>query len=124
MLRPGPDFVAVTFALFKLGAVLVLVDPGIGPRRLRACLAEAEPAAFIGIPRAQIARVLLGWARDSIRIRITVGGFGAVPGRRLADLLLELLKGVDRATWISPGYKRVTCDGPGQARLLRASSSA
>ena len=31
MLRPGKDFLAVCFALLKLGAVMVLVDPGMGP---------------------------------------------------------------------------------------------
>jgi acyl-CoA synthetase (AMP-forming)/AMP-acid ligase II len=36
-------------------------------------LAEAEPEAFIGIPKAQAARVLLGWAKRTIRHIVTVG---------------------------------------------------
>lgn len=87
MVRPGPEFVAIAFALFKLGAVLVLVDPGIGPSRLGVCLREVEPEAFIGIPRAQLARALLGWARGSIRIRVTVGGRGISWCHRLSALL-------------------------------------
>ena len=47
MLRPGEEFFAATFALFKLGAVVVLIDPGIGIKNLSKCLAEAEPSAFI-----------------------------------------------------------------------------
>jgi acyl-CoA synthetase (AMP-forming)/AMP-acid ligase II len=73
MVKPSLDFFALTFALFKAGAVPVLVDPGMGVRNLGECLAEAEPEAFIGIPKAQIARILLRWARRSLRTIITVG---------------------------------------------------
>ncbi len=72
MVRPTPEFFLLMFALFKAGAVPVLVDPGIDRRALRQCLDEAQPEAFIGIPLAQFARVLLGWARTA-RVRITTG---------------------------------------------------
>ncbi len=62
MLTPGLDFFAMFFALFKAGAVPVLIDPGIGIKPLKTCLAEAKPEAFIGVTKAQIARSLLGWA--------------------------------------------------------------
>ena len=35
----------------------VLIDPGMGIRNLGRCLAEAEPEAFIGIPRARESRL-------------------------------------------------------------------
>ncbi len=73
MLRPGPDLTATIFALFRAAAVPVLIDPGIDKRALRQCLAEAAPVAFIGIPLAQLARLLLGWARGSIRTVVTAG---------------------------------------------------
>jgi olefin beta-lactone synthetase len=72
MVRPSPEFFLLMFALFKLGAVPVLVDPGIDRRALRQCLDEAQPQAFIGIPLAHAARIALGWARCA-RIRVTVG---------------------------------------------------
>jgi len=72
MVGPSPQFFLLMFALFKAGAVPVLVDPGIGRRALRQCLEEAEPEAFIGVPLAHLARVVLGWAR-SARVRITTG---------------------------------------------------
>ena len=43
MLTPGLDFFAMFFALFKAGAVPVLIDPGIGIKPLKTCLAEARP---------------------------------------------------------------------------------
>ncbi len=73
MIPPGPDFIAVTFALFKLGAVPVMVDPGMGIKNLGACLAEAEPQVFIGIPKAQLARRMFGWAKKSLKLSINVG---------------------------------------------------
>ena len=72
MLRPTPEFFLVMFALFKAGAVPVLVDPGIDKRALRQCLDEADAQAFICVPLAHVARLVLGWAR-SARVRITSG---------------------------------------------------
>lgn len=73
MVKPSLDFFALTFALFKVGAVPVLIDPGMGIKNLKGCLAEAEPDAFIGIPKAQVARLLLGWGRETLKIILTVG---------------------------------------------------
>ena len=47
MVTPGPEFFALTFALFKIGAVPVLIDPGMGTKNLGRCFAEAEPEAFL-----------------------------------------------------------------------------
>ncbi|MCA8954993.1 MAG: AMP-binding protein [Planctomycetes bacterium] len=85
MVPPSPDFFALTFALFKLGAVPVLIDPGLGVRNLGRCLATAEPQAFVGIGKAQLARALLGWGRSTLRIRIRVGA-GLPLGSSLAQL--------------------------------------
>ncbi|HEY1141124.1 MAG TPA: AMP-binding protein, partial [Lysobacter sp.] len=63
MVRPSPEFFLLMFALFKAGAVPVLVDPGIDKRALKQCLDEAQSEAFIGIPLAHVARVVLRWAR-------------------------------------------------------------
>ncbi len=73
MVPPGLDLFALAFALFKAGAVPVLVDPGIGLKHLKACLGNAQPAAFIGVSKAHAARVVLGWARESVRTKVTVG---------------------------------------------------
>ena len=73
MVRPSPEFFLLMFALFKLGAVPVLVDPGIDRRALKQCLDEAAPEAFIGIPLAQFARRLFRWGRGPVRRVVTVG---------------------------------------------------
>jgi acyl-CoA synthetase (AMP-forming)/AMP-acid ligase II len=73
MVPPSLELFTLVFALFKAGAVLVLVDPGMGVKNLKECLGQAKPEAFIGIPKAHIARKLLGWARRSIRTTVTIG---------------------------------------------------
>jgi len=73
MVTPGLEFFALTFALFKAGAIPVMVDPGMGIRNLKECLGEAAPSAFVGITKAHVARVVFGWARATSRINVTVG---------------------------------------------------
>ncbi len=84
MVRPSPEFFLLMFALFKAGAVPVLVDPGIDRRALRACLGESEPHAFIGIPLAQAARTLLRWA-PTATLKVWVGR-GGIGGPTLAEV--------------------------------------
>ncbi len=85
MVRPSPEFFLLMFALFKAGAVPVLVDPGIDKRALKQCLDEAAPEAFIGIPLAQAARVLLGWAR-SAKVIVIAGRRWFWGGASLAEV--------------------------------------
>jgi acyl-CoA synthetase (AMP-forming)/AMP-acid ligase II len=73
MVMPSLELYALTFALFKVGAVVVLIDPGMGVRNLGKCLTEAAPEAFVGVPKAHLARLLLGWGRASVRTCVTVG---------------------------------------------------
>jgi len=86
MLTPGLDFFAVFFALFKAGAVPVLIDPGIGMKPLKQCLAEAAPKAFIGVTRAHLARKVLGWAKESCELLVTAGPTLGLGGINLVKL--------------------------------------
>jgi acyl-CoA synthetase (AMP-forming)/AMP-acid ligase II len=86
MVRPSLDLFSITLALFKVGAVPVMVDPGIGLRRLARCLDEAEPQAFIGVSQAHAARIVLGWGRATVRTTVTVGRRWFWGGATLAQL--------------------------------------
>lgn len=88
MVRPTPEFFLLMFALFKAGAIPVLVDPGIDKRALKQCLDEAAPEAFIGIPLAMLAKALLGWAK-SAQMRITTGTLAMLADATLADIERE-----------------------------------
>lgn len=73
MVPPGIEFIALTFALFKLGAIPVLIDPGIGKKNLLSAIEEIAPSAMIGIPRAHVARILFPQPFKKTRIAVTVG---------------------------------------------------
>ncbi len=86
LVRPGIDFVSLVFALFKAGAVAILIDPGMGRRSLVRCLAEAEPEGFVAIPVAHAIRILLPWRFPGARFNVTVGRRWFWGGLTLAQL--------------------------------------
>ena len=73
MVKPGLEFFAVIFALFKTGAVPVVVDPGMGIRRMVSCFKEGRPEAFIGIPPAHALRILYPHFFKTVKMWVTVG---------------------------------------------------
>lgn len=104
MAKPGPDFFALTFALFKIGAIPVMIDPGMGIKSLGKCIDEAEPYAFLGIPKAQIARLLLGWGKRTIKMSITVSSRFSWGGATLDEVIARgSTKGAYQMAETSPG---------------------
>ena len=73
MVPPDFDFFILSFSMLQTGIVPVFIDPGIGIKNLKTCIAESEPAGFIGISKAHIARVLFGWGKKTIHKTITIG---------------------------------------------------
>jgi len=73
MVKPSIEFFALTFALFKTGAVPVVVDPGMGIRRMIRCFQESRPQAFIGIPLAHVLRTIYPKFFNTVTTWITVG---------------------------------------------------
>lgn len=73
MVKPGIEFFVLTFALFKIGAIPVVVDPGMGISRMMRCLGETDPQAFIGISPAHVIRVLFPKFFRHVESAITVG---------------------------------------------------
>ena len=73
LVRPGIDFISLVFALYKAGAVAILIDPGMGRWNLVRCLAEAEPEGFVAIPLVHAVRSLLPSRFPKARFNVTVG---------------------------------------------------
>ena len=73
MVRPSLEFFALTFAMFKVGAVPVMVDPGMGIVRMLECLRESRAEALIGIAPAHMLRVLCPRYFGSLKTAVTVG---------------------------------------------------
>jgi acyl-CoA synthetase (AMP-forming)/AMP-acid ligase II len=73
MVRFGIEFVSLVFAAFKTGAVIVLIDPGMGLSNVLGCLEEVEPEGFLAIPPVHAVRL---WNRRRFRharYNLTVG---------------------------------------------------
>ncbi|MEZ6091162.1 MAG: fatty acid CoA ligase family protein [Pirellulaceae bacterium] len=80
MLVPfGIDFICLVLALLKAGMIQILVDPGMGKQNLIECLAASKPQGFIGIPKAQIARLLYRKRFPDARQNFVVGSRFALP---------------------------------------------
>jgi acyl-CoA synthetase (AMP-forming)/AMP-acid ligase II len=73
MVGPGPDFFTITFALFKVGAVPVVVDPGMGINGMLRCLQESQPRVFIGMAKAHLLRIMFPQYFKSVKKCVTVG---------------------------------------------------
>jgi acyl-CoA synthetase (AMP-forming)/AMP-acid ligase II len=86
LVRPGIEFIAVVFGIFRAGAVTVLIDPGMGRRNLVACLAAARPDGFVAIPVAHAIRSLLRRRFPAARYNVTLGRRWWWGGPTLAQL--------------------------------------
>jgi acyl-CoA synthetase (AMP-forming)/AMP-acid ligase II len=89
MVRPCLEFFILIFSFFKVGAVPVVVDPGMGIRRMLNCLKESRAQALIGIPPAHVLRVLAPKYFQSVRTHITVGKRWFWKGPTLKDLRIR-----------------------------------
>ena len=73
MVRPGLELIVLVFALFQVGAIPVVIDPGMGVKSFRKCVARTRPQALLGI------RLAIGFSRlfrkdfCSVNTRLTVG---------------------------------------------------
>lgn len=74
MARPGLPLIAVCFALFKLGAVPIVIDPGMGLRSFLSCVERSRPAALVGISLAIWVSRIFPVAFRSVRTKIKLGG--------------------------------------------------
>lgn len=107
LVPPGIRFVSLVFALFKTGATIILVDPGIGRKNLVGCLEAANPDGIAGIARAHIARWIFRKRFPSAVLNFVSGknhwpGCTSLeqPSLRTADGVLPELKQDDAAAII------------------------
>jgi acyl-CoA synthetase (AMP-forming)/AMP-acid ligase II len=74
MVRPGLPLIASAFALFKIGAVPVIIDPGMGLGSFLACVGRSRPRALVGIPIAQVLSRVFRRAFRTVEARVPVSG--------------------------------------------------
>ncbi len=74
MVKPSADFICLTFALFKIGAPVILIDPGMGYKNLLRCIEGVKPEFLVGIPKALLFRHLFPKVFKSIKKSFCCGG--------------------------------------------------
>ncbi len=73
MVKPSIEFITLTFTLFKMGAVIILIDPGMGYKNLLKCIGQVKPAVFIGIPKAHLFKRIFSKPFKSVRLSVCIG---------------------------------------------------
>ena len=83
----GVRFIALTFALFKLGALPVLIDPGMGIEAMLNCVRQVQPDVLVGTQKAQFLRTMHSEAFSQVRRSVCTDGrwIGASPLWRIAQ---------------------------------------
>ena len=73
MVTPSADFICLTFALFKIGVTIILIDPGMGYKNLLKCIEGVKPSVFIGIPKARLFAAFFPGPFESVKHRFCCG---------------------------------------------------
>ncbi|MBI9090400.1 MAG: AMP-binding protein [Desulfobacterium sp.] len=89
MVPPGMDFFILIFAMFKVGAVPVVVDPGMGIDRMLSCFEQGKPEAFIGIEKAHVLRKIKPGFFKTVKTWITVGKRWFWGGYNMDELIID-----------------------------------
>ncbi|WP_404424569.1 fatty acid CoA ligase family protein [Nibricoccus sp. IMCC34717] len=72
LVRQGLPLIAVVFALFRIGAVPVVIDPGMGLRAFLRCVRKTRPQALVAIPQGRLLSWLCLPSFRSVRCRVAV----------------------------------------------------
>jgi acyl-CoA synthetase (AMP-forming)/AMP-acid ligase II len=85
LVRPCLEFIPIVFALFKLGAIPVMIDPGMGRAQFLACLRSMAPRVLIAESAVHALRPLAWRSFRSVEIAVSMGRgwWGAVPLSKL-----------------------------------------
>ncbi|MCM8531829.1 MAG: fatty acid CoA ligase family protein [Lentisphaeraceae bacterium] len=74
-LKPGINLVAVTFALYKLGAVPVFIDPGMGKTGLLACIKQIKARVVVAEFKAHVLAMIHKSAFATVEKFYNIGTF-------------------------------------------------
>lgn len=84
--KPSVEWVALVYALFALGAVPVLIDPGMGLRGVLACVRRIQPRGFVGGARANLLRLAFRGVFASVKVALTTNSLRRTPSAAQFEL--------------------------------------
>jgi acyl-CoA synthetase (AMP-forming)/AMP-acid ligase II len=88
-LKPSLDFPAMVFALFKIGVVPVLIDPGMGKENLLKCIKETAPVALIAEEKVHFLKLFYPFIFKTIKINVTNGKWSLPKKTSISNLKKE-----------------------------------
>ncbi len=77
LVKPCLEFIPLVFALFKLGALPVLIDPGMGRKQFLSCMERIQPRVLIAEPVVHLLKVFFSGSFRSVEVAIKTGRRGA-----------------------------------------------
>jgi acyl-coenzyme A synthetase/AMP-(fatty) acid ligase len=96
LVEPGVDLIVVVYACWRIGAVTVVADRGLGLRGLGAAVRSARVRHVVGAGKARAATRVLRWASGAALVSLKSLQSAAVVAR-LADVQLAAPVGTDPA---------------------------
>lgn len=87
LIKPSLELVPIFLALWHVGAVPLVVDPGATKEQKLKSIEDIGPNVMVAIPIAQALRILYRKAFKSVTRSVTVGGFAPLGGPTLKSFL-------------------------------------
>ncbi|MEE4195729.1 MAG: AMP-binding protein, partial [Anaerolineae bacterium] len=87
LVSPDVDLISMVFALAKMGAVPVVIDPGMPRKSYLRCVQDTVPTGFIGIPKAHLLLKLYPNTFKTITHPVVVGKMAMFGAPTIASLL-------------------------------------
>ncbi|MGE0490706.1 MAG: fatty acid CoA ligase family protein [Vulcanimicrobiota bacterium] len=79
LVNNSAQFVSLTFALFKLGAQPILIDPGMGLKPMLRSIGSIRPDGLVAIPKGHLVSRLFRQPFQAVKKRAVLGRFPGVP---------------------------------------------
>lgn len=108
LVKNSAEFVALTFAVFRLGCVPVLIDPGMGLRGLLRCIGDLRPEGLVGVAKGFLLARLFPRPFREVQVRACLSRFPGVPPLELRS---------------EPGFPMHPTEGSELAAILFTSGS-
>jgi acyl-coenzyme A synthetase/AMP-(fatty) acid ligase len=101
--KPNLNFCVITFALFRLGAITVFIDPGMRKEYFLNCIKQVNPDVMIAIPLAHVFRQFKSDYFKNIKVFITTAKSNGLGTK-------SLFKGLDKESSEFTIYNGETTD--------------
>jgi acyl-CoA synthetase (AMP-forming)/AMP-acid ligase II len=83
---PGIEWFSITYALLKIGAVPILLQPSLGMRKMAQCVKTVEPEILITEPRYQVIQLFNSNNYQSVHLQINTEKRWFSKGLSITDL--------------------------------------